>query len=79
MSDTINVYRARFWGRKVGSIGLPDHYFTTVAGVNEEDARLRLYDRFEHITGLEMTLSSVEPREKFPEFQDTQRSHYERK
>jgi hypothetical protein len=79
MSDTINVYKARFYGKKVGSIGLPSPYVTTVTGINRQDAELRLYDRFEHISGLDMRLEAVEPREKFPEFEDTQRNTHERK
>lgn len=49
------VYQATFTGRTVGAIGVFYPITTTVDGDNEDDARLRLYDRFDHIMGLKLT------------------------
>lgn len=48
-------YKATFTGREVGAIGIFHKIETEVDGENEESARLALYDRFEHITGLTLT------------------------
>lgn len=49
------TYQAKFTGRTVGAIGIFYPITTTVDGDNEDDARLRLYDRFDHIMGLKLT------------------------
>jgi hypothetical protein len=48
----MNKYKAKFTGRNAGADGIFYPIETTVAGTDAEDARLRLYDRFEHITRL---------------------------
>jgi hypothetical protein len=47
-------YRASFTGRKVGAIGITYFIIDYVEAENEEQARLKLYDRYEHITGLKL-------------------------
>ena len=51
-------YKATFRGREAGAIGIMQDITTTTEGETPEAARLALYDRFEHITGL--TLKPVE-------------------
>lgn len=46
------AYIAKFKGREVGAIGIFHQIQDVAFGDNEEEARLSLYDRFEHITGL---------------------------
>lgn len=46
-----------FFGRKVGAIGITYHNFAKVEAPNREEAELRLYDTYEHISRLQ--LSSV--------------------
>lgn len=70
--ETLKTYNARFTGRKVGAIGVSDEWFTTTSGLTEEDARLRLYDRFEHIQGLKLNLISVEEAGKYPTYEESQ-------
>lgn len=47
-------YNATFIGREVGAIGISYNITATVEGANEEAARLALYDRYEHILGLQL-------------------------
>ena len=47
-------YLARFFGRTNGAIGIRYNIETHVSGKNKEDARIKLYDRFEHISELEL-------------------------
>ena len=42
-------YGAAFIGRRVGAIGVCYHITTSVCGDSEEQARLALYERFEHV------------------------------
>jgi hypothetical protein len=49
------TYRAQFTGRLAGAIGIFHPITTTVEGDDPAAARLALYDRFEHITGLTLT------------------------
>lgn len=46
------AFRATFHGRLVGSIGITYRIFATVDAKNLEDARIKLSDRYEHISGL---------------------------
>jgi hypothetical protein len=48
-------YRADFWGRTIGAIGVTFHYVVEVEADNPEAARLKLYDTHEHISGLRLT------------------------
>ena len=45
-------YNAIFTGRKRGAIGKFYTIRTTVSGVNKENARLNLYDSYDHISNL---------------------------
>lgn len=47
-------YRATFTGRKLGAIGIFYSITAEVEGETEEQARLNLYERFEHIHGLKL-------------------------
>ena len=51
----MKTYTAKFTGRKVGAIGIFYPITTTVQAENEEAARLKLYDKYEHIMGLKLT------------------------
>lgn len=42
-------WRLSFYGRQVGAIGRCSHFQTTVRAASYEEARLALYERFEHI------------------------------
>jgi hypothetical protein len=48
-------YRAEFWGRTIGAIGVTSRYVVEVEADNLEAARLKLYDTYEHISGLRLT------------------------
>lgn len=48
-------YRAKFVGRKLGTIGITYLIEDIVEADNEEAARLKLYDTYEHIHGLDLT------------------------
>lgn len=47
-------YTASFTGRKVGAIGITYYIQDWVEAENEEQAKLKLYDKYEHITGLNL-------------------------
>ena len=49
------MYNARFRGRMKGAIGRFYDINTTVSGINKEDAKLMLYDNYEHISFLRLT------------------------
>ena len=48
----MSVYLAAFVGRRAGALGVFYPIVTRVRADDCESARLRLYDRFEHIHGL---------------------------
>ncbi len=48
-------YTATFVGRGIGAIGVFYPITALVEGLNEKDARLKLYNRYEHITHLKLT------------------------
>ena len=50
----MKTYHARFQGRTVGAIGIVYMISADVTGDTPEAARLRLYDRFEHIQALRL-------------------------
>lgn len=52
--DTDKAYHAVFTGREVGAIGKFHKIDTVVGGENPKAARLNLYERFEHISGLKL-------------------------
>lgn len=51
----MKTYKATFTGREVNAIGIFYPITTTVQGANEEQARINLYDRYDHIMGLVLT------------------------
>jgi hypothetical protein len=48
----VKKYRLAGWGRKVGAIGVSSFFVCDVNADNEADARLRVYDHYEHISQL---------------------------
>ena len=50
-------YQANFTGREVGAIGIFYNISDTVKAENEEDVRLKLYDKYEHIS--QLTLKEI--------------------
>lgn len=48
-------YKAEFTGRKINAIGRMCQIVTQCAGTDENDARLRLYEHWEHIMHLKLT------------------------
>lgn len=48
----MKTYQVRFYGRKVGAIGIFYWIADTVQAENEKAAELKLYDMYEHITQL---------------------------
>jgi len=57
-------YKAKFNGRKINAVGIFYDIETTVDGDNEEQARLNLYERFDHIMKLKLTpIDDGEPEE----------------
>ena len=48
-------YKAKFMGRKINAGGVFYEIETTVEGADTESARLNLYERYEHISKLELT------------------------
>ena len=55
-TNTVKTYRARFTGREVGAIGTFQRFETDVEARNKDEANLALYNRFEHISNLELSL-----------------------
>lgn len=56
------TWRAMFYGRRVGSIGVSVWSTTEVQAEDEDAARLKLYDEFEHIERLRLVeVRSVRP------------------
>jgi len=56
--EQIKTYSATFTGRTKNAIGITYKIQTTVEGTDEENARINLYDRFEHVIGLELKESN---------------------
>lgn len=54
----MNKYNAIFKGRKKGAIGILYPICDDCCGNNEEEARLELYNRWEHISDLKLTLKT---------------------
>jgi hypothetical protein len=55
----MKTYDAYFYGRQRGALGICYNIHTTVQGKNEEEARLKLYDRFDDV--LRLQLKECEP------------------
>lgn len=60
----MNTYKAKFTGREVGAIGQLHKITTTVTGESEEQARLNLYDRWDHIQDLTLTMKPLTKKER---------------
>lgn len=43
-------YKFRFSGRLIGSIGKTKVFVCVVTGESQEDAMMKLYERYDHIT-----------------------------
>jgi hypothetical protein len=56
--NNLRKYRLRFYGRKNNSLGIPTPMVEIVEAENYEKARLKLYDKYEHITIKVVTLIS---------------------
>ena len=50
----MKYFKASFSGRQNGAIGIYYHIDTIVNGTDQEQARINLYDRFEHIHLLDL-------------------------
>lgn len=50
--DNLKRWQACFVGRRVGAIGVRYEIDAIVEAVDKEQAELKLYDRFEHISNL---------------------------
>jgi len=48
----MKTYKITFHGREVGAIGIFYQITATVQAENEEGAKLKLYDNYEHISVL---------------------------
>jgi hypothetical protein len=46
----MKTYEVRFYGRTIGAIGILYWITDTVQAENEEAAKLKLYDKYEHIS-----------------------------
>jgi hypothetical protein len=57
----MNTYKASFFGRPLGSVGFARQRRAEVKAPNEEEARLKLYEKHEHIHALRLELKSKEP------------------
>ena len=55
-------YRCTFVGRKLGALGVCETVFETVDADSPEEARLKLYENYEHISVL--TIAHDEPTEE---------------
>lgn len=53
----MKTYQASFKGRLVGAIGIFEQFRDTVEAFNYEEARIKLYDKYEHITDLKLVES----------------------
>lgn len=58
------LYKAKFTGRKLHASGVFYEIEDTVEAEDQEQARLRLYDRYQDIMKLELT--PLEPSEQAP-------------
>lgn len=47
-------YHASFSGRTKGAIGIFQDFDELLYANNDEDARLRLYDKYDHVNGLDL-------------------------
>jgi hypothetical protein len=52
MPHMLNIYRAKFIGRRRGALGERYEIEVSIVGMTPQDARLALYENFEHISSL---------------------------
>ena len=52
----MRTYECRFYGREAGALGVRYWITATVEAASIDDARLKLYDRWEHITDLSVSI-----------------------
>ena len=64
--DKMNKYTARFTGRLSGAIGCFHPCTVEVEAENEDAARLKLYDTYDHIQGLHLEKQEQKPRQTPP-------------
>ena len=50
------TYQIAFYGRKRGALGIRYRIVVSVEAPSEEIARLKLYDDYEHISVIEVTI-----------------------
>ncbi len=50
----MKTYRAKFTGRKINAIGMMFPYIIEIKGHNEKTTIMNLYNKYEHITSLEL-------------------------
>lgn len=56
MYNPKKTYIAYFTGKTKDAIGRSQNYSTTVRGIDEEEARINLYERYDHIIQLKLKL-----------------------
>jgi hypothetical protein len=54
------TYLARFLGRHKGAIGIMHQCRVTVVAKDPVEARLQLYESYEHIHGLALTITHID-------------------
>lgn len=59
--DTVNAYHVIGFGRHVGAIGILHPFTCRVDAPNEDAARLKVYEQYEHISGLRLIPLTVCP------------------
>lgn len=52
----MHIYKVKFIGRRVGAIGAFVRFSTTIKADNEHEARLKLYEEYEHIQNLDIVV-----------------------
>jgi hypothetical protein len=57
----MHTYRIHFMGRHIGAIGIFQEFTETVQAENDEAARLKLYDKYEHIRVISCVLTEFHP------------------
>jgi len=51
----MKIYKVKFIGRHIGAIGSFVRFSTTIKSENEEQAKLKLYEEYEHVQHLEIS------------------------
>lgn len=53
--EVAKKYKAKFHGRTINAIGICYWITDEVQGLNEDDARINLYEKYDHIMHLELS------------------------